>query len=79
LGRSPWIGRYFTEQDDRPGAPTTVLLSYGFWQTEFGGDPSVLGKSINLDDASYTVVGVMPPDFHFNFRVVRQILEDVSI
>ena len=71
LGRSPWIGRHFTEQDDRPGAAGTVLLSYGFWQTEFGGDPSVLGKSINLDDASYTVVGVMPPDFQFPSRETK--------
>ena len=71
LGKAPWIGRCFTEQDDRPGAPLTVLLSYGFWQTEFGGDSSVLGKSINLDDASYTVVGVMPPDFQFPSRETK--------
>ena len=71
LGKAPWIGRYFTEQDDRPGAPATVLLSYGFWQSEFGGDSSVLGKSINLDDASYTVVGIMPPDFQFPSRETK--------
>jgi putative ABC transport system permease protein len=71
LGKSPWIGRYFTEQDDRPGAPAAVLLSYGFWQTEFGGDPAVLGKSINLDDTSHTVVGVMPPNFQFPSRETK--------
>ena len=44
------------------------MLSYAFWQTEFGGETSVLGKSIILDDAAYTVIGVMPPDFHFPDR-----------
>jgi len=71
LRKQPWIGRYFSEQDDRPGATATVLLSYGFWQTEFGGDPAVLGKSVTLDDASYTVVGVMPPDFQFPSRETK--------
>jgi putative ABC transport system permease protein len=71
LRKQPWIGRYFTEQDDHPGAPATVLLSYGFWQTEFGGDPAVLGRSVTLDDASYTVVGVMPPDFQFPSRETK--------
>jgi len=71
LGRSPWIGRYFAERDDQAGAPATVMLSYGFWQTEFGGDASVVGKSIILDDRAYTVVGVMPPDFHFPTRETK--------
>jgi putative ABC transport system permease protein len=71
LGRSPWIGRYFAERDDKAGAPATVMLSYGFWQTEFGGDASVLGKSIILDDKAYTVIGVMPPDFHFPSRETK--------
>ena len=68
LGRPAWIGRYFTDHDDEAGAPATVMLSYGFWQTEFGGDAGVLGKSIILDDASYTVIGVMPPTFQFPAR-----------
>src|SRR5215831_9089428 len=71
LGRSPWIGRYFAERDDQAGAPATVMLSYGFWQTEFGGDASVVGKSIILDDRAYTVVGVMPPHFHFPTRETK--------
>ena len=71
LGKSPWIGRHLTERDDVGGAPKTVVLSYGFWQTEFGGDRAVLGKSIILDDAAYTVVGVMPPDFQFPTRETK--------
>lgn len=71
LGCSPWIGRYLTSQDDEPGSAATVLLSYGFWQTEFGGDPSVLGRSVILDDKAYTVGGIMPPDFHFPSRETK--------
>ena len=68
LGKSALWGRTLTDRDDQPGAPLTVLLSYGLWQTNFGGDASVLGKSVVLDDAAYTVVGVMPPDFRFPDR-----------
>ena len=71
LGRSPLIGRYFTERDDQPGSPATVILSYALWQTEFGGEPSVLGKSIILNDAAYSVIGVMPPDFQFPSREIQ--------
>jgi predicted permease len=68
LGRPALLGRYFTERDDQLGAAPTVVLSYALWQTDFGGDASVLGKSIILDDKAYTVVGVMPADFHFPTR-----------
>lgn len=65
LGVAPLIGRSFTAEDDRKGAAGTVMLSYRFWQTEFGGDRSILGRSIVLDDEPYTVIGIMPADFHF--------------
>lgn len=68
LGRPVLFGRSLTDHDDEAGAPPTVMLSYGFWQSEFGGDTGVLGKSIILDDASYTVIGVMPPTFQFPTR-----------
>ncbi len=68
LEKQPWIGHVFTANDDKPGAPGTAVLSYALWQTQFGGDGDVLGKSILLDDASYTVIGVMPPDFLFPTR-----------
>ncbi len=68
LARPALLGRYFSERDDQAGAPTTVMLSYGLWQTDFGGDAGVLGKSIILDDKAYTVIGVMPPDFQFPTR-----------
>jgi putative ABC transport system permease protein len=68
LGRPALIGRYFSEDDDKAGAPGTVVLSYALWQLEFEGDGSVVGKSIFLDNSPYTVIGIMPPDFRFPSR-----------
>jgi predicted permease len=68
LERSALIGRSFNQKDDQAGAPGTVVLSYALWQTQFGGDQSVLGKSLSLDNQPYTVIGVMPPDFRFPTR-----------
>jgi putative ABC transport system permease protein len=68
LGRPALIGRYFSEDDDKAGAPGKVVLSYALWQTEFAGDGNVLGKSIFLDNGPYTVIGIMPPDFLFPSR-----------
>jgi predicted permease len=69
LGVAPMIGRTFTAEDDRPGAPGTIILSYRLWQTEFGGDPGVIGQQLtakaDFDDATFTVIGVMPREFHF--------------
>jgi predicted permease len=61
----PLLGRLFADADDRGGAAGTILLSYRLWQTEFGGDASVLGRQVLLDAESYTVVGVMPQAFRF--------------
>jgi predicted permease len=71
LGRPALLGRYFSERDDQVGAPATVMLSYALWQTDFGGDANVVGKSVILDDKAYTVIGVMPADFHFPTREVQ--------
>ena len=65
LGIQPLIGRPFTPADDRPGAPGTILLSYRLWQTEFGGAPDILGRTLSLDQQAYTVIGVMPATFHY--------------
>jgi putative ABC transport system permease protein len=68
LAVRPFLGRAFTAADDVDGAPRTALLSYGLWQREFGSDDAILGKTVRLDDQAYTVVGVMPRDFHFPTR-----------
>jgi predicted permease len=60
LGIQPVLGRGFTEDEDRPGTGKAAVLSYGLWRTTFHEDPSILGKSILLRGAPYTVVGVLP-------------------
>lgn len=63
LGAQPVIGRTFTAEEDVYGGERTVVLSQGFWQRQFGGDPSVVGKQIPLSGNNYTVLGVLPADF----------------
>lgn len=71
LGVQPYLGRGFTAADDRAGAPGTLLLSYAFWRSQFGGDRGVIGRQLRLDGQSYAVIGVMPPDFQFPTRSVQ--------
>ncbi len=61
----PALGRIFREEEGEPGQDAQAILSYGFWQREFGGDPSVIGRTIRIDGAARTVVGVAPADFTF--------------
>jgi predicted permease len=68
LGASPALGRDFTAADDREGAPATLVLSHGLWQTRFGGDPEVLGRTVVLDGEPAVIVGVMPRAFRFPTR-----------
>ncbi len=64
LGVEAVVGRTFTAEEGRiRGANSAALLGYGLWQRRFGGDPHVIGKTIELDKQSFTVVGVLPPDF----------------
>jgi putative ABC transport system permease protein len=65
LGVEPLLGRVFTPDEDQPRAPRVILLSHGLWQRRFGADPAVVGRSMTLSGVNYTVVGVMPPGFHF--------------
>jgi len=68
LGVQPFLGRLFTDEEFRPVAPRAVLLGYKLWRRRFGGDPQILGKSVTLNGEPYTVVGIMPPAFRFNYR-----------
>ncbi|HEX2490388.1 MAG TPA: ABC transporter permease, partial [Blastocatellia bacterium] len=65
LGVRPQLGRLFTDQDDRPGATPTALISHGLWAEKFGGDSRVIGKTIRLNGAPIEVIGVLPPGFEF--------------
>src|SRR5204863_289144 len=61
IGLPPEIGRSFSEDEDKVGAPPVVVISDRLWRRAFNADPSALGRSINLHDQNYTVIGVMPP------------------
>lgn len=63
LGVQPALGRGFTADDDRPGAPVAVLLSDGFWRRRYGADPSIVGATMTLNAAPATVVGVLPAGY----------------
>ena len=68
FGIGPYLGRVFGESDDTPSAPPVVVLSYRTWQSEFAGDPSLVGSTISIQTKPFTVVGIAPPGF-FGDRV----------
>jgi putative ABC transport system permease protein len=85
LGVAPRMGRDFRRDDDVPGASPVVMLSDGFWRRRFGGDPSIVGRTIQLSSVAYEVVGVLPsgfehpfpdearqPDVYVTFRIDRK-------
>ncbi|HSG09286.1 MAG TPA: ABC transporter permease [Longimicrobiales bacterium] len=80
LGIRPAMGRTFTEEDDSPGTPETVILGYGYWQRRFGGDPSAVGRTLTVTGRPMEIIGVLPagvrflaydPDVYLPFRFDR--------
>ena len=65
LGVQPSSGRAFTKEEDSPAGESVVILGDGLWRRRFGGDTSVIGRKITINNLPYTVVGVMPPNFEF--------------
>jgi putative ABC transport system permease protein len=70
IGVKPILGRWFTAEEDRPGADGVVLISYGLWRSRFGGRSDVIGKRLRVHDildagVPSTIIGVMPPGFTF--------------
>ncbi|HVH85665.1 MAG TPA: ABC transporter permease, partial [Terriglobales bacterium] len=63
FGATPMLGRTFTAVDGQPGGPVVLLMSYGHWRDRFGGDQSIVGRTVNLGGSSCTVVGVLSPTF----------------
>src|SRR5207249_4447693 len=65
LGVRPELGRFFLPgEDSHPGGDNVAVLSHGLWQRQFGGDPKILGRTIEISNRPFTVVGVAPADFH---------------
>jgi predicted permease len=65
LGVQPMLGREFTQQDDSPGSPETLMLTYGYWRRKFGGQASAVGRTLLVDGTSRQIIGVLPAKFHF--------------
>jgi hypothetical protein len=79
LGVEPQLGRAFTENEDQPSRRHVVVLMHSFWQQYFGPDAHVLGQTVNLDAAPYTVIGVMPASFRFPGDSDAQILLPLAL
>ncbi|MGH9795815.1 MAG: ADOP family duplicated permease, partial [Candidatus Acidiferrales bacterium] len=67
LGVQAWRGRTFVPEEYEPGKNRVVVLTHGLWQRKFGGDPGVVGQVISLDNQSYSIVGILPPEFLLRF------------
>ncbi|MGA8073513.1 MAG: ABC transporter permease [Candidatus Acidiferrales bacterium] len=61
----PQLGRVFTADEDRPGRGHVLILSQALWKSQFGGDPNIIGRKIDMDGESYTIVGVAQPNFRY--------------
>src|SRR5450432_4026842 len=68
LGVDPLVGRTFSTEEDKAGGPGVAVISQGLWQRRFGGEDSVLGKQLTLDNKPYTIIGVLPA----NFQLLQQ-------
>jgi putative ABC transport system permease protein len=65
LGIAPVAGRVFNARDTSPGSPETVVLTYGYWQRKFSGNPSAVGQTISIDGRPTQIIGVLPASFRF--------------
>jgi hypothetical protein len=78
FGLRPALGRVFTEDDDRtPGAHPYAVLSYGYWQSRFGGDPHVIGRTFHVASDIYRIIGVVQPPF-IGIRTIPLLCETES-
>src|SRR5262249_17677001 len=68
IGVAPVQGRAFLREEQQPGRNKVVLVSDNLWQRRFGRDPQLVGKTINLNDETYTVIGILPPGFQFKHK-----------
>jgi putative ABC transport system permease protein len=77
LGLTMHLGRAFLPDDDHPETRYEAILSYGLWLRRFGGDPSIIGRTLRLSDRPFKVVGVLPASFHPLTRADRSIVPEI--
>ncbi len=77
LGVQPLLGRTFTEADGQRGAPSTVIISYGYWQRRFGGAENAVGQTLAVGGGASEIIGVLPPDFRFTQEPIAIVTADV--
>ncbi|PYY13902.1 MAG: hypothetical protein DMG61_11765 [Acidobacteria bacterium] len=78
LGARPLLGRTWAADEDEPGHDHVLILSYGLWQSHFGGDQNILGRDVELNGEKYNVIGVMPAGFHFPSEAQLWIPQDMD-
>ena len=65
IGVSPVLGRDFSADDNKAGAPKTAILGDKIWRRDFNADPTIVGQSVTINGKAATIIGVMPPNFKF--------------
>jgi hypothetical protein len=71
MGTQAFLGRTLLPEDDNLTSPQVVVLGYGLWQRRFGGDKTLVGKTLRLNGDVYTIVGILPPSFFFPVRAAE--------
>lgn len=79
FGVEPVLGRHFTAAEDVPGGPRVALLSHRLWQTRYGGDPSIVGRTVDLNSQQVQIVGVLPASFRLDIPVETYALRDAEV
>jgi putative ABC transport system permease protein len=79
LGVRPVLGRGFTLDEETPGAPHVVVLSDGFWKRQYAGAEAAIGQVLRINEAPYTIVGVMPPEFRLSIGAPEQLYVPLSV
>lgn len=79
LGVAPVHGRDFSDDESEPGRGSVALIDFALWQTRFGGDPAIVGRSVTIDGTPHTVAGVLPRGFHFYSGTPAHFLLPITI
>jgi putative ABC transport system permease protein len=79
LGAQPMLGRTFLPQEAQPGSSHVAILSRGLWENRFAADTHIIGRTVKLQGEAYTVVGVMPSDFHFPLMGIANIWSPLAL